>query len=360
MSIDMIDLTNDNDILDESNKIVDKSRIKNLNNISCYMVSIIHILKLIPDFYNYLLKTKIKDENSVMFSLYKLINYAKKNTDRLIIPHSFKETINKKNNLWEQDEQQDSQEFYNWLISCIEEEHGDNIINCNIINNNIINDDDFILKIIGIDNIFKSERKDYSYLKELFIGYLISNIECNFCYSHSPSFEAFITIPISIPTKRNENSIFRLEECLDMFIKNETLSNSKILCEICGINNIINKKILFWKTPKILVFQIKRFITDENYQVNKIDNSVIYPITNLNIKKYIHPNSPYKHNCIYDLIGINIHISEQSVNSGHYISYVKNTNNKWYKFDDDKHLVKLKDYELQTKKAYLLFYIRRN
>ena len=64
-----------------------------------------------------------------------------------------------------------------------------------------------------------------------------------------------------------------------------------------------------------------------------------YPIENLDISKYINPNSPYINKCKYNLFGVNIHKSiggMNNINFGHYISCVKNRyNNKWYIFDDN-------------------------
>ena len=64
-----------------------------------------------------------------------------------------------------------------------------------------------------------------------------------------------------------------------------------------------------------------------------------YPINDLNIEKYINPNSPFLGKCKYDLFAVNIHKSFSGVNSinfGHYVSCVKNRlNNKWHIFDDN-------------------------
>lgn len=349
------------------NKIYGVSRFKNIDGISCYIVSILHIIQQIKSFTNFITTdidfTKFLN-SPITYQLYKLIKASLENENIRIGPKSFKKSIAKKNSRWGEMEHQDSQEFYNFLISTIEEECGQKQQMMKSIFDE--NKGDPILKTIAYNYITTSESKDYSPMKDIFIGYLISNIKCASCNAKSPNFESFVTLPLSIPIKKgtNINSVYGLEECLDNFITDEELSeDNKIICDICGIKNQSIKKIQIWKPPQILVIQLKRFVTNSfGQQTAKILNPVVYPVENFDISYYIHQDSPYKtQKNIYNLLGVNVHqeIGFGSINHGHYVSIIKNnTDNEWYLFDDADELVKVEKESIQNRNAYLLFYLK--
>ena len=346
------------DDLEESNKMV--SRFKNIDGVSCYMVSILHIIQQIEFFTNFLIKDISKFNNNLTYQLARLLKTSLEHDNIVIGPKSFKQCAGKKNSLWVEIEQQDSQEFYNFLIGVLEEECGTPYT---VIDRPGVNES---LKLIGTEYIYKAESKDYSIIKDIFIGYLISNIKCALCDSNSPNFEAFVTLPICIPVSRGSSvdTPYTLEQCLDNFISDEELSNdNQIECDSCKNKNQSIKKIQIWKPPKVLVFQLKRFITNSfGQQTAKIINPIVYPVENFDISNYIHPESPYKnHVNKYNLLGVNIHkeIGFGSINHGHYISYVKNiVDNEWYIFDDADELEKIDKDSIQNRNAYLLFYIK--
>ena len=349
------------------------SRFKNTDGISCYMVSILHILQHIPIFTDLLInKTVIvKEHKTVIYELTKIINKILTSNSIKIGPYKFKKIICEMDSMWNDEDQQDSQEFYTFLINKIEDELGNCIIYIpnitkNIDNNNSLNIENIenksLINIIALNYIHKSEARNYSYIKNLFVGYLISNIKCSLCNTISPSFESFLTLALSIPINKNtnNNTIYRLEECLNLFVNAEKLDKfNKLTCDICGIKNQSIKTFQIWKAPKILVIQLKRFITNAyGIQTTKIVNPITYPVNNFNIIEYIHPESPYKINTIYNLIGINIH--KGIINAGHYISIIKNRyNNNWYLYDDDNRPIKIDDNDdlIQNRNAYLLFYL---
>jgi hypothetical protein len=75
-----------------------------------------------------------------------------------------------------------------------------------------------------------------------------------------------------------------------------------------------------------LVIDIKRFTS--NNRKNQI--LVDFPLTDLNLSKYVIGYN--KDSYVYDLYGICNHSG--GVLGGHYTSYVKNANDKWYHFND--------------------------
>lgn len=348
------------------------SRFKNVDGVSCYMISVLHILQQIPDFTNYLINLKNIKKNageSVFYELARAIKLSLDNDNIRIAPKSFKKKIAEKDSMWSELEHQDSHEFYTFLMCNIEKEWGHKVISIPNIsvtsydNSETLNNS--ILKTIAHNYIFQSEKVDYSPFKNLFIGYLISTIKCSICDTNSPCFESFINMSLSIPIKKhtNSNAKYRLEECLDNFINDEQLDKNNLLtCDICGFKNQSFKKIQIWKAPVILVIQLKRFVTNQyGIQTSKIVNPVIYPIDDFDISDYYHPDSPYKNYIKYKLIGVNVHLGFgiSGINAGHYISIVRNRyDNKWYVFDDANSVIEINEDDVQNRNAYLLFYLR--
>jgi ubiquitin C-terminal hydrolase len=332
------------------------SKFKNYDGVSCYMISILHILQQSPHIKNILKLIKKKDGN-IINEFAAIIKTSLQNDNCNIVPRAFKKQIGEKNDMWAELEQQDSQEFYIFLISAIEEECGSKVafapkksidLSC----------DNYMLNLLSLNYINKSESRDYSLIKEIFIGYLISTTTCSYCNYKSPCFESFITLPLSIPIDEKLES-YELNHCFTNFIKDERMDKlNKIRCDLCGIKNRSIKKIQLWKAPQILVIQLKRFLIN-----SKITTPVSYPIENFNLSEYFHPESPFKENAIYNLFGINIHLDmgRSSLNFGHYVSIVKSNHDKnWYLFDDHRKVRKISEEYLQNKNAYLLFYYKVN
>jgi ubiquitin C-terminal hydrolase len=114
----------------------------------------------------------------------------------------------------------------------------------------------------------------------------------------------------------------------------------------------IQKKIIFWSFPSILIIDLKRF----NSRNIKNQQHISFPLDNLDLSEYVIGYK--KNNYVYDLYGVCNHSG--GVLGGHYTSYVKNANGKWYHFNDTSvNEVGLID-SIVSPKAYTLFYRKRN
>jgi len=349
------------------------SRYKNIMGITCYMNSILHILQHIPLFVKYIynfefeqiLLDKIEQSEYtiheyVIYELYRLFKISIDNDNSTIRPKTFKNLIGMKNDMWNEYNHQDSQEFFNFLISQIKEEVGlktDFSHRTNYNHNRNINES--INNIIATNALTTYQSHEYSILTELFDG-LSKNISlCVCCKTSNIKFEPFLTLAIDIDINKHDNDLY---ECFDNLCSEQQLDvDNKLVCGFCGLSNRAFKKTLLWKTPKILVIHIKRF----GISTQKITNNVIYPIKDLDMSNYIDPNSPFISESKYDLIGINLHETlghSKNINAGHYTSIVKNRlNNYWYFYNDsnEPEFVTKKE-DLQNNNAYLLFYYRHN
>jgi len=356
------------------------SKFKNIMGITCYMNSILHILQEIPAFQDYILKqqfvnniNKDKLDNSIVFELYKLFKVSSENNDAILTPKSFKHRIGEKYDMWNEYQQQDSQEFLTFLISNIEEEvglklkyiPGANNIMFNISKMTKLEFNKIINNISAQKAWFGYQLKEYSSLKKMFDGLIKTNKRCSYCNNIQCMFEPYITLGISIPLKGpNDNNSYTLTDCLDSFTHEERLTHdNQSTCEFCGVKNRFYSQSKLWHSPDVLIIHIKRFTHDSK----KINNNVEYPINDLDIIKYFDENSPYKHQSKYNLCGINVHLSigsRSSIHGGHYISIIKNKiNNNWYLYNDSNSLVKVYDSEsdirnLQNSNAYILFYTK--
>ncbi len=379
------------------------SKYKNILGITCYMNSILHILQQVPIFMEYISQAKFRDtiiqkinyrienlkpdipvpeketllKEYVIFELFRLFKTSLENDDSSITPTTFKSLIGKKNDMWNEYNHQDSQEFFNFLISQIEEEVG--MKSKFIPGLNYYDDSEDSVKSLtfneSINNIIASnswiqfQAREYSPLKNLFDGLTETSRKCMCCGTKTIKFEPFLTLPLSVPIKNRTDMLksFDIYECLDHMISEEQLdSDNKMNCELCGLKNRGHGQSLLWKTPKILVLHIKRFLVNSfGVPSQKITNNINYPIKDLDLSKYFDPASPFKSSSKYDLIGINLHQAfgfGGNINSGHYTSIVKNImNNNWYLYNDSNQVQTLyTKHNLQNSNAYMLFYYRHD
>jgi ubiquitin C-terminal hydrolase len=351
------------------------SRFANINGVTCYMNSILHILQQMPIFADYIYHIKFADvlkqkmmcdskkiKDTIIYAMYSLFTLSMNNDDKSITPYEFKKIIGKKNDIWTENIHQDSQEFFNFIISSLEDEIGTSVefIPGRIMNNESLSHICFLAEM----SKQKFQNKEFSILKPMFNGLLISQIRCKCCSNISNDFEPFINLQLSIPYENITTKQIDLTDCLDLYTKEEQFDKDNMYsCDFCGLKNRGFKTTSIWETPKILVIQIKRFKMN-NYGIitQKLKNNINYPICDFDISKYMHIDSPHKSKSKYDLIGINTHIDFGGIHSGHYVSTVKSKlDNNWYLYNDNKAPIKiLKKMDLQDKNAYLLFYYRKD
>ena len=99
-----------------------------------------------------------------------------------------------------------------------------------------------------------------------------------------------------------------------------------------------------------MIITLKRF--NDNLKKNNI--FVKYPMDNLDMSEYVCGYN--KKSYIYELYGVCNHTG--NVSGGHYFSYIKNANNKWYKMNDLE-VKEIKNDEIVTNMGYCLFYRKK-
>ena len=193
--------------------------------------------------------------------------------------------------------------------------------------------------------------KEYSEIWNLFYAISISEI---ISLEDTPKRlnihpEPFFMINLPIPQNIKEPTLM---DCFNLYVEGEILEGENAWYnENTKQKEHVKKKISFWSFPSILVIDLKRF----NAKQNKLQTFISFPIDNLDLSSYVIGYK--KDSYVYELYGVCNHSG--GVLGGHYTSYVKNANGKWYHFNDtsvsEVGLVE----SIISPKAYVLFYRKK-
>ena len=346
-------------------KIENKYKLKGLTGLTnlgntCYINSCIQILSHTHELNNILnqnYKRKINQEKVYDYTILIEWDNLRKlmwSQNCIISPGRFIKqlqniSIHKHRDEFSDFSQNDSSEFFLFLIDCF---HNSFAREVNVeINGNPKNDKDnlAILCFNKMKEIFKTE---YSEIFEIFYGLQVSQIislekeSYGNVINNTP--EPFMILNLSIPNIKSPS----LLDCLNLYVKGEILDGENSWYnEKTNLKQSIQKKLIFWALPTILVIDIKRF-NPINFNKNQI--FISFPLTELDLNSY---TVGYQNNNIYDLYAIINH--HGITHGGHYYSFIKN-GNKWFCFNDTNvsEIVDLN--QLFTPFAYCFFYRKRN
>lgn len=193
-------------------------------------------------------------------------------------------------------------------------------------------------------------RKEYSEIIDIFFGISVMHIKSlktGYILSCKP--EPFCVLSLSIPNNKQNINLF---DCLDEYCKIERLENENAyLNENTKEKEAVDKGVMFWSLPQVLIIDIKRY----NFNGKKLNNIIDIPLENVNFSKYI--NGYNRDSYIYDLYGICNHSG--GTLGGHYTCYVKIKNGNWYEFNDTM-VREIHQNNLISNKSYCFFYIKKN
>ncbi|CAI9285157.1 unnamed protein product [Lactuca saligna] len=120
----------------------------------------------------------------------------------------------------------------------------------------------------------------------------------------------------------------------------------------CKSYEKVRKKLMLLEAPNVLTISLKRF---HCVKFGKLNKSVEFPEI-LDMAPYVSGSSDKSP--VYRLYGVVVHVDTMNdAFSGHYVCYVKNHHNQWFKFND----TMVNEVDLQhvlTKGAYMLFCAR--
>ena len=332
------------------------SGLANLGN-TCFMNSCLQVLSHtyeLNDFLNletYKKKLRNKYDSAILIewdNLRKLLWES----NCVVSPNKFLKTVQKvaelKNAvLFTGFLQNDISEFLLFIIDCFHNSLSRKIDM--IIEGKSENDTDEIA-IKCYEMVKRMYSSDYSEIWNLFYAVHVSEIislETNNRLNITP--EPYFMIDLPIP--QNSKSI-NLIDCFDLYSEGEILEGENaILNEETKQKENVKRRITFWSFPTILVIDLKRF----NHKNQKNQAFIDFPLENLNLSKYVIGYN--KNSYIYDLYGVCNHSG--NVFGGHYTSYVKNANGKWYHFNDTSVTEVGLNESIISAKAYVLFYRKK-
>ncbi|CAA2962967.1 ubiquitin carboxyl-terminal hydrolase 17-like [Olea europaea subsp. europaea] len=181
-----------------------------------------------------------------------------------------------------------------------------------------------------------------------FGGYLRSKIECMRCRVKSERYDRMMDLTVEIG-----GDIGTLEEAIEQFTHTETLDGeNKYNCSRCRSYEKAKKKLRVLEAPNVLTVALKRFQANKFGKLNKRIN---FPEI-LNMAPYMSGTSDKSP--IYQLYGVVVHLDVMNATfTGHYVSYIKNNQGRWFKADDS--TVQVVELEtVLTEDAYMLLYAR--
>lgn len=193
--------------------------------------------------------------------------------------------------------------------------------------------------------------KEYSEIMDLYYAIYVSEISAKLgdeIYSVKP--ECYFTLDLPIPETHSSKTV-TIYDCFDEFTKYETMEGDNAWYnEKTDKKEDIKKRFTFWNFPNVLVVSLKRFSPCGEH---KIDSLINFPKTNLDLTKYVSGYNPQQYH--YDLFGVCNHIG--GVQGGHYTAFVKNAENKWLDFNDER-VSEINEKRIVSPMAYCLFYRR--
>ena len=203
--------------------------------------------------------------------------------------------------------------------------------------------------------------QETSSIHKLFGGRLLSKIKCNVCDTEYFQNDAFLDISLPI----NDKEIGTVRSAFAKYIAPELLEETeKYDCSHCHQKQLAEKTLSIFEPPNILCLHLKRFVFNKkkskadpkNYRGDKIDKFIhfeeVLDITELMSYEFCKRVS-------YNLFAVLVHSGTFDKGDGHYVTYIRTSNDDWYCMDDLSPTPRARRIAwVLRQNAYMLFYER--
>ena len=188
---------------------------------------------------------------------------------------------------------------------------------------------------------------------------------------------------LGLKRRNKSESKFNIQECLQLYVSEEHLSESEAPhCSKCKSCRPAKKRMQIFRLPKVLVLHLKRFSEMSRSRRCKLNSSIECPTVSLDMSPYVFDlvrshiqqyilstniqihrfctESNQKRKNVYNLTAVTNHVG--SLFGGHYTADCLNSDvGMWYHFNDDRVQKKRQAEEtvknvVNQRSAYLLFY----
>ena len=234
--------------------------------------------------------------------------------------------------------------------------------------------------------------KETSILYQIYAGYYRSTLTCRQCQRPSHTFEPFLDLSLSIPRLPHSSPStsysssyssystpysrfpsfglnhwtprpppppqppLTLHQCLALFTSDEHLDASNMYrCATCKCRTKASKRLTIHRAPNVLVVHLKRF---EHGRGEGGGEKIMRMVTfeqQLDLRPYMSEKEGGEVG--YDLYAVLVHQGSTMMH-GHYYSYVKAANGRWYQMNDES-VREVEVREVLQQKAYILFYAKK-
>ena len=328
---------------------------------TCYLNSFVQILSHTYELNQFLQKGEYKNKlnqkpDSVILLEFDKLREIMWSSNCTVAPNGFVNAIKKvaafkKKDIFTGYDQNDLQEFLLFMFDCFHNALA-RLVNMNI--SGISQNETDELAKTCFNMLKETYNKEYSEMLSLFHGTHVSEIsEIDTGKSLSLRPEPFSVISLSVPSSiggtQQNVTIF---DCMDLYCKKEKLDGeNKWFNEKTNEKQEVNRGIIFWSLPDILIIDLKRW-SSNGHKISKIVDA---PIHNADFSKYV--KGYYASSYVYDLYGVCNHSG--NMQGGHYTCFIKNANGKWYECNDTM-ITEISEERVVSYKSYCFFYRKKN
>ncbi|EHB05214.1 Ubiquitin carboxyl-terminal hydrolase 17 [Heterocephalus glaber] len=205
---------------------------------------------------------------------------------------------------------------------------------------------EFLMFIVDAMQQAELHSEDRELMHHIFGGYWRSQIKCLHCGSTSDTFDPYLDITLDIKAAQS------VKQALTRSIAPEELSGDNAYhCSVCLQKMPATKTMSLHTSSEVLILVLKRF---SDFTGEKFAKHVQYSEC-LDMQPYMSEQN--RGPLLYTLYAVLIHAGS-TCHSGHYFSYVKAGDGRWYQMNDNK-VTACDTRCVLAQDAYVLFYVRK-